>query len=66
MDARFMDALVAYQMTIEKTIDTFDKYNLRVAASDPAVLAKMVDAAEQAMWLVMKNGGLEGDGKADD
>jgi hypothetical protein len=66
MDARFMDALVAYQMTIEKTIDTFDKYNLRVAASDPKVLAKTVDAAGQAMWLVMENGGLEGDGKADD
>jgi hypothetical protein len=68
MDEKFKDALDAYRMVIETTIDTFNKRRLGMDASHPQVLAKTIDAAEQAMWLVMDGGvrGVEEDGGKDD
>lgn len=68
MDEKFKDALVAYRMVIETTLDTFEKRNLTVDARAPQVLSKVIDAAEQAMWLVMDGGviGNEEDGGAGD
>lgn len=68
MDDRFKDALIAYRMVIETSIDTFKNCKLLGAATDPQVLSKIVGAAEQAMWLVMDGGGLrnEEDGGTDD